>query len=433
MKRASLLRRVALAFGLIGAGIGAWYAFAVPKTLKVAVGPVDSPQHRFVQAMARALRDTSQSYKLELVAVADSAAAAGALDRRKVDLAVLRSDDPTSTEARSIAVLQRRQMVIVARKGGGVETVADLKGRATAVLNSGSESNRGILDRILQHYEMDARQLAIEELSVDQLDKVEKQHDAWIVLVNPASGGAKAVLDAITRKAGAELVFAGMPGPDGLALRLRDLSKSTVAAGVFGGTPPSPEEALPTVAVSYELVATSDLGQTDAKDLLTALVEVRTRLRKYLPRTTFDVEAPPVDEQRRFLAHLGAAAYVNDEDVEGFLETYSDQIWIGLFTLSILGSSIAGWLGWTGYFDAKPTAMRQVEDRLRALATSVGAATTEAELDAARTELDAILVGQLGDSGVGSAATAEGMPLVIWISALGDLIDRRRAKAPSVS
>lgn len=433
MKRATLLRRVALAFGLIGAGIGAWYAFAVPKTLKVAVGPIDSPQHRFMQAMARALRDTSQSYKLELVGTAGSAAAAGALDRRKVDLAVLRSDDPTSSEARSIAVLQKRQMVIVARKGGGVGTVADLKGRSTAVLNSGVESNRGILDRILQHYDMDASQLSIEEVAVDQLDKAEKEHDAWIVLINPASGGAKAVVDAIARKAGGELVFAGMPGPEGLALRLRDLSKSTVAAGVFGGTPPSPEEALATVAVSYELVATSDLGQTDAKDLLTALVEVRTRLRKYLPRTTFDVEAPPVDEQRRFLAHLGAAAYVNDEDVETFLETYSDQIWIGLFTLSILGSSIAGWLGWTGYFEARPTGTRQVEDRLKALATRLGTASTAADLDAARAELDAILVGHLGGRGPGSAPATEEMPLAIWISALGDLIDRRRAETDTAS
>ena len=95
-------RRIATIFGAVCMLLIVWHLYWRPVILRVAVGPVDSGQWRFVQATAKALKDTGQPFRLRLVPVEQSTSASAALEKGVVDLAVLRSDDPTSTEARSI-------------------------------------------------------------------------------------------------------------------------------------------------------------------------------------------------------------------------------------------------------------------------------------------------------------------------------------------
>jgi hypothetical protein len=251
------------------------------------------------------------------------------------------------------------------------------------------------------------------------------------VITEASQGGPKAVFEAIAGPEKRELQFIGMPAPEGLVLRFRELQKSTIPVGAFGGTPPSPAVPVDTVAITYELAATDDLSQTEATNLLEALVELRTRLRRHLARTPFDIEAPPVDEVRRFLPHTGAVAYVNDEEAETFLETYSDQIWLALFGLSIVGSSITGFLGWTGFFD-RPSKGDDVTGRVRAVADRIVAAHGPADLDAAQRELDEVVIELLRKYGEQPGAAADGDPsLAHWIASLNAILARRRGDAIS--
>lgn len=425
MDRGTLLRRLALALAAIGVAMLGWYVWGLPKTLKLAVGPAESSQHRFAQAMARALKDSQQSYRLELIVVPDSTAASTALDRHKVDLAILRSDDSTSAEARSVAVLQRRHLVVVARKESGIEKIEQLKGKPTAILNIGAESNRAVFATILQHYGITPADVPVEEMDVQAVAKSERTIDAYVLFANPASGLPKSVIDAVRAKSGGDVTLVAVPGAEGLSLRYRELQKGTIPEGAFGGTPAIPDDPMTTVTVTYELTATSTLGQTEAKDLLTALVDSRTRLRRLLPRTTFDVEAPAIGEQRRFLAHSGASAYVNDEDAETFLETYSEQIWLALFGLSIVGSSIAGLLGWTGYFDPRPSAVGDIEARLRAVAEKIETVTDPAALEDVRAELDSLVVACAREHGKTSSSGGE-VSSAALIGTLMGILDRRK-------
>lgn len=425
MDRGYLLRRLALAFAAIGIVLAGWYIYALPKTIKIAVGPADSAQHRFAQAIVKALKDTQQSYKLELVVVADSVAASAALDRHKVHMAILRSDDTSSEEARAVAVLQRRQLIVIARKDAGITSIADLKGRPTALLNVGPESMRGVFASVLQHYGISIGEVPLDELDAQALPQATKRHDAFVLFANPASGLPRTIIDAVAKRDGSEVVLVPIQGAEGMVLRFRELQKSSIPAGAFGGTPPSPAAALPTVAMSYELVATSEMSQTDAKELLSSMLEARTRIRRLLPRTSFDIEAPPLEEQRRFLPHIGAEAYVNDDDAETFLDTYSDQIWLALFGVSLLGSSIAGFLGWTGYFDPKPSRGTELAGRIRALAERLDGAQSQAELDSARAELDSIVLASAKEHGKAPATGSEAAAAAL-IATLSGIIARRQ-------
>jgi TRAP-type uncharacterized transport system substrate-binding protein len=431
MSRARLLRRLAVVFALICTLLVAWQLFSAPTTLMVAVGPSESSQYQFVHASARALKETGQNLRLKIVVEKDSAAAGKALDGRKVDLAVLRSDDDASIEGRSLAVIHTRSILIVTRKGSGITSIGELKGRSTAIVNNSAESNRGIIDRILQHYGLASSELNLEEIGARELSQTAPRHEAYIIIADAALGGPKAVLQAIAGDNRENLNFIGMPAAEGLALRFREFQKSTIPVGAFGGTPPIPAEVINTVAITYELAATDDLPQTTATDLLETLIDLRTRLRRYLPRTPFDIEAPPVDEARRFLPHTGAVAYSNDEEPETFLETYSDQIWLALFGLSIIGSSITGFLGWAGVFDSKPE-NNDAAERLRALAERIGTIGDPAGLEAAQRELDETVIALLRKYDQSPSSSANGDPsLAVWIASLNAIIDRRRAQSSS--
>jgi TRAP-type uncharacterized transport system substrate-binding protein len=428
MDRNLLLRRVAVVFGATCLILAGWYYLTAPQTFRVAVGPEGSPQHRYLQAMARALREAQKPFRLELVTVPGSAAAGALLDGRKVDLAVLRSDNNTSLEARSLAVLEKRSLVIVTRKDSGIASISDLKGRTTAILEPGFDPNLPIIERILAHYGIRTPAANVQELNARDFAQAPKTYDAYIVIADPASGAAKEAIDAIMKREEADLDFVAVPAPDGLTMRLREVQKVSVPEGAFGGSPPSPSETLETVALTYELTASSNISQADGTALLTALIDLRTRMRRLVPSHALDVEPPPVDQPRRFLPHVGAAAYVNDDEAQTFLETYSDQIWLGLFILSIAGSSVTGFLAWSGFFDA-PHSRRAIHGRVSSLARRLCAADEAIDLDAAQGEIDEIVVGILKDYGRPGLTAENELCLALWTTALSGIIERRRALA----
>lgn len=222
--------------------------------------------------------------------------------------------------------------------------------------------------------------------------------------------------------------WSGVPAPEGLVLRLRELMKTDIPIGAFGGLPPIPREALQTVAVTHELVATSRLSQATVTEFLGALVDLRTRMRRLLPRSTFDIEPPSVDTPRRFLPHVGAAAYVNDEEAKTFLETYSEQIWLALFALSIVGSSVTGFLAWVGFFEA-PISRQKLPARLSDIARRLHVNSDTTDLGRAQREIDEIVIACLHEYGHSLIEMETEQSLALWTAALNSIIERRMRAA----
>ena len=81
----------------VGAVVG-WFFFA-RITLRVATGPLGSDGQKFFAAFVRTVADAHPRVHLKLVPTADSAASEKALVAGEADLAVVRSDMLTSSEA----------------------------------------------------------------------------------------------------------------------------------------------------------------------------------------------------------------------------------------------------------------------------------------------------------------------------------------------
>src|SRR5262245_52364282 len=164
MNRHLTMRRVALVLGALCVALVLWYWLVRPTTLTIAVGPAGSAHVAYVETIAKVLRETRQPFRLKVVRVEGVEEASRQLDAGKVDLAVVRSDDPTSNDARSIVLIHRRSLVLIARKEAEIETIRDLEEKKTGLLVSDSDSFRPLIKLIMSHYEINADEMALVDI-----------------------------------------------------------------------------------------------------------------------------------------------------------------------------------------------------------------------------------------------------------------------------
>jgi TRAP-type uncharacterized transport system substrate-binding protein len=428
MKRHIWLRWAAMVFALAATGIGIWYIATVPRTLTIAAGPERSQQVRYLQALARSLAEHRASFRLEIVSAADSASAAKALDAGKVKLALLRSDDPTSTDARSITVIQKRHVFMVTRRDREIADWAHLASRRLGVVRGDSDDNRPLVQRVLAQYGLALDETQLEEIPIEMAAEAlgAGRVDAMAFVGFP--GQRLRQLVAWIQASGTPITVVGVSVAGALAFRYRDVEATQLPAGVFGGSPSIPPTQIDTIAVTHEIVATTAMDDAVATELTRELIEASARVRR-VEDNAFNVEAPPVDRPRRYAPHAGTAAFVNDE-ANSFLETYSEYIWLALFGLSILGSSITAFLGWAGLRDE--TDHTSLSRRMPALLDALDNARTPEELDLVEEEFDVLvklLIRDYAHGATNRVAEANPEPMIRMFERL---VKKRRTQLAAV-
>ncbi len=413
------LRPLAIFLALSAVSVAAWHYWAAPTSFRVAVGPQGSEQTRFIAALSEALEAGGEDFRLVPVIVDGSQDASAALDQRKVDLAVLRSDDSTSQSARSVVILHHRAMVILGRSDK-VKTFAALRGKNIVSVMSGAESNRPLVERVLAHFGVAESSLTDASMADAKALLLQGRADALIFLAPP---GGRLIRDLIGELTAMKtpISFIGLPAPEALVLRFPYLKSMTIPAGVFGGIPQRPAEAVETVSITYELVASRFVQDRAVAGLTKVLLA--TQLKNYASEgAPFAIEAPPTDETRRFMPHDGAKAFL-DDNAQTWLETYSDQIWLALFAFSMIGSSVTGVLVWMGV-RRPPESDKRIHE-LPALMDRIVKAKIPADLEKVQAALDRIIDASVRDYAKGALAEEGDSERPFWLAHVQSLIQHR--------
>ena len=85
--------------------------------------------------------------------------------------------------------------------------------------------------------------------------------DLLIFLAHPSEAEARSLIAAARRAAGKRFALLVPPAAKGLAHQLRQFETSAIPAGIFGGNPPLPAEDAESVAITYDLVATTGMSE----------------------------------------------------------------------------------------------------------------------------------------------------------------------------
>lgn len=404
--RRTLLAGILGTIALAGLGTAIFYLTSQPATLRFAVG-TRSGDARFVQLLAHEFSRARSSLQIAPILLEDSAAAARAVDDREADIAIVRRDLAFPQSGQAIAVLRESFAAIIVPAPGSraagakpqatrkqakkkrepVSKIEDLEGRRIGVAGF---TNIELLHEILAEY-----QVAKDKVTIVPLDPRDiagslrgKSVDALFV-VGPVEGPVLADAIASARNGKIQPVLLSVGASEAIAAHKPIYESSEIKAGVLGGHPPLPEEAVETVSVKDYVIAHNSLPESAAAEFTRLLFDARQRLNAIHPSFA-KLEKPDTDRDAAVAAHPGAVAFL-DNDQKTFLEKYSDFIYLGLMLVSALGSALA----WLLSRARNEERMRRLTalDRLREIVKAARAASTLDELLEFRKETDDLLTG----------------------------------------
>jgi TRAP-type uncharacterized transport system substrate-binding protein len=195
-----------LAAGLLlfAAVVGTAFLLLRPTTLRIAVGPAGSDDHRIIQALAQNFADEAASVRLAVVTTAGAVDSIHVLKDGQADLAVARADEDLPEGAESVAILRKNVVVLWApeRPSRGrkrIKAISDLPGHRVGVLGR-TDVNAALLRVILKESGVDPDKVEIAHFNPDKAADMVRDAsiDAYMIVAPPDS---KATTEAIVASA----------------------------------------------------------------------------------------------------------------------------------------------------------------------------------------------------------------------------------------
>src|SRR3984893_17003382 len=397
-RRNSLLLLLVAGFLLFGAAAGALYYVWKPVTLRIAVGPRGSDDHKMIQAMAQAFDQDRSAVRLSPIATDGAVQSIALLGAAKADLAVARADLDMPADAETVAIVRKNVVVLWAPSGlpgkgskkqpaAKIKAIDDLAGHKVGIIGR-TQANVALLRVILTESGIDADKVAVAQFGTNQVAELARDPslDAFMA-VGPLDSKITAEALEATARARGEPKFLPVDVSDAIALKHPLYESEEIPGSVFNPKPAWPEDKVDTISVNHLIVARKALSETTVAALARQLFSIRQTLAKQVPGAAH-IKKPDTDKDAELPVHRGAAAYI-DGNQRTFLDRYSDYFWFSILVLSGLGSAGA----WFRHFWKRDERELNTShrDRVLDLISRARVAETPEQLLALEDEVDATL------------------------------------------
>jgi TRAP transporter TAXI family solute receptor len=343
--RYSMLAFVAGLLGLIGLGALGYYVTTWPTTLKIAVGPVSNENVRIIAAAIQTFQKEREPFRLRLITTEGGVQSSAALDAGKADLAIVRSDIGYPRNGATVAIMRVDHAVLVTPGTSNIRTAADLKDKVVALVqnNAGNARLMGIIAAQAGLLEGDVKtdgtRLADLHTALDE----GKIHA--VLAVGPTTGRLLFdIVNIVTDVGLGKITFIPVPEPSAIEQRYPLLEADTLVRGLFGGQTARPEKDIPTITVSHHLLASKNLPDTTVSDFTRVFLNAKLQIAAEAPLAS-KMEAPDQEKTSPIPIHPGTITYL-DGQTTTFLERYGDWFYIGIMSLGLGGSFVAGYLSY---------------------------------------------------------------------------------------
>jgi TRAP transporter TAXI family solute receptor len=397
-KNNSLLLALAVGFLVFGAAAGALYYALRPVTLRIAVGPPGSDDHKVIQAMAEAFVSEGRTIRLSPITTEGAAGALALLGAGKADLAVGRGELEMPADAQTVAIVRKNFVVLwspsgLAGKGSKrkpapkIKEVADLAGRKVGVIGR-TPANPALLRLILSATGVQADRITITQFGTDQIEELSRDAtlDAFMT-VGPLDSKITSEAIAATARSRGEPKFLAIEASEAIALKHPRYESEEIPPSVFNAQPAWPDDKVETISVSHVIVARKALSETTVAAFYRQLFAVRQVVARQVPGAAH-ITKPDTDKDAELPVHRGAAAVIDGTE-RTFLDRYGDYFWFALLLLSGIGSAGA----WLRHYLNRDEREESTDHRKRILAmvSRVRTAESNEELLAMQREVDAII------------------------------------------
>lgn len=388
---------LAVGFLVFSAAAGALYYVLRPVTLRIAVGPPGSDDHKVIQAMAEAFASESRTFRLSPITTDGAVEALGLLGAGKVDLAVGRVDLEMPADAQTIAIVRKNFVVLWSPSGLAgknskrkpapkIKEIEDLAGHRVGVIGR-TPANAALLRVILSASGVEADKIAITQFGTDQIGELARDPtlDAFMA-VGPLDSKITSDAIAATARARGEPKFLAIEASEAIALKHPRYESEEIPPSVFNANPAWPDDKVETVSVSHLIMARKALSETTAAAFFRQLFAVRQTIARQVPGAAH-ITKPDTEKDAELPLHRGAAAVIDGSE-RTFLDRYGDYFWFALLLLSVIGSAGA-WL--RHYLMDETDENASHRNRILAMVSKVHTAESNQKLLAMQREVDAII------------------------------------------
>ena len=404
---------------VLGAGLIAWRVSTGPTTLSLAVGSFDGEAAKIAGIVADRLAATRAAVRLKIVPTDSVLDSAKTFAAGKTDLAIVRADVGDLSQARSVALLNKSILMILAMPGSPVTSIEKMKGHTVGVV--GGEINQKIVDALKKEYDLGDK-VNFKSLKPEDTPRaIQSNEAAAFLLVVPLTEKYLSLVRRYFR--GKRDSFPALIAVDS-AGAIADVEGAyesfDIPQGTLRGNPPVPDADLTTLRVGSYIVANKKLDPDTITALTQALVNVRNDLVRDQPLLA-GLTAPDTDPDAYIPVHPGAAAYYNGTQ-QSFMDKYSDWIYLTPMVLGALASIVAA--AWR-FLGIRHEPEENVLKQLFALPRRIREVPDEAELTRIENEVDQAL-----DAEMATAIKSENAQDIAALASLAhrleDSIHRRR-------
>ena len=433
----SLLLVLAAGFLVFGAAAGALYYVLRPTTLRIAVGPPGSDDHKVIQAMAEAFATESRTFRLSPITTDGAVEALGLLGTGKVDLAVGRVDLEMPADAQTVAIVRKNFVVLWSPTGLAgknskrkpalkIKEIEDLAGHRVGVIGR-TPANAALLRVILSASGVEANKIVITQFGTDQIEELARDLtlDAYMA-VGPLDSKITSDAIAATARARGEPKFLAIEASEAIALKHPRYESEEIPPRVFNANPAWPDDKVETVSVSHAIMARKALSETTAAAFFRQLFAVRQAIAKQVPGAAH-ITKPDTEKDAELPVHPGAAAVINGSE-RTFLDRYGDYFWFALLLLSGIGSAGA-WL--RQYFMDEKEENTSHRNTILAMVSRVRTADSNQKLLEMQREVDAIIGETLECYDDGAIQQEELAAFGLVLELFNHAIIERRAALPA--
>ena len=414
---------------VLGAGLIAYRFYAKPTTLSLAVGSFDGEAAKVAMIVAGRLEATKSSVRVKIVPTDSVLDSAKMFATGKTDLAIVRADVGDLSQARSVALVNKSVLMILALPGSSLTSIEKLRGHTVGVV--GGEINQRIVDALKKEYDL-ADKVTFKNIAPADAPRAiqSKEASAFLVVV-PLNEKYLSLVRRFFRDSHNSFPTLIAVESAGAIADVEGAYESfDIPLGTLRGNPPVPDADLTTLRVGSYLVANKALDAEPITTLTQALISTRNDLVRDQPLLA-GLAAPDTDPDAYIAVHPGAAAYYNGTQ-QSFMDRYSNWIYLTPMVLGALASIFAA--AWRFLGIERPEPGEATIKTLFALPRRIREVTSDAELTEIENQVDAALDAEMANA-IRSENAQDVSTLVSLAHRLEDSIHRRRlviaAKPPA--
>lgn len=308
-----------------------------PAVLTVATGPRGSDAYNLMREVADVVARHSETVRLDVRAARDASQNIAELNRRDVDVAVIRADTPVVADVRVIARLYPDLFQIIVRGEAPAFEVTDLAGVSVSIPQFGTDAFRSFWV-LGDHYDLpiDRFKWTAEPFAKGAARLLGGEVDALFTVRSLRDADLVGLFEEAQLKRIA-LRYVPVPQAEAIALKRPFLTAAEIPQGAFTGATPVPSRDTATAAVERILVTRDDVDAEAIRELTRILFEHRLDLTIRFPLASA-ISAPDVAAGLSVPLHEGAERFY-DRDAPGFLQENAEPLalLVTVLTLTISG------------------------------------------------------------------------------------------------